>query len=205
MICPLGIDPAAVVADRWKSEQIVDVFRLLDETPVEADLAWFDRSDGITEGSVRDLGELLESLQPSPNSITPASRAEGPPVTLGGMRVRYLDGRPQAPPRSVSFGIELYSDIWFPYVLGVSHPAADGKRFFDNRELAGRYTPRFNTFLRTVARFVADVGGTWAIDKGGSVSAHLPWISFAEINLDAPKPELMPADCLDVDWPERGP
>ena len=206
MICPRGFDPSVVVSERWLSEQIVDVFRLLDESSVETDLTWFDTSDRITDGSVRDLGELLESLQPSPNSITPANRAVGqPPVTLGGMQIRYSDGHPLAPPRSVSFGIELYSDIWFPYVLGGSHPAADGKRFFDNRDLAERHTPRFNTFLQTIVQLVADAGGIWQIDEGGSVPAHRPWISPTGIKLDLPALDLMPLSCLDVEWPNLDP
>jgi hypothetical protein len=89
---------------------------------------------------LEDLGQLLESLQPAPDTIYRHDREVGtPPVLLYGVRLEYDEGQRIKRPRSdIGFSITLRSDIWLPFVVGAAHPNRDLKRFFDNRELATR-------------------------------------------------------------------
>lgn len=80
------------------------------------------------------------------------------------------------------------------------HPWCDYKRFFDNRELASRHTPRLNRFLAEAKAAVIDAGGTWIPDDHVRAMVLSPWIGPHGILLDGPVPELLPPEALDVPW-----
>lgn len=204
MVRPIGFDPVADLALKWEREQTIEVFWRMKNLPVETDLAWFDASDSLVEGGVKDLGALLASLEPRPNSITDSARYLGePPVALMGGYVRYLENSPSPRPKhGETFNIALHSDIWLPFVSGFAHPSWDGERWFDNRALAERHTPRLNELLTTVGRIVAEAGCRWYLDKDAVAKNYLPWLSNEGIRLDGPAPPLMPHELVDVDWPD---
>lgn len=196
-------DACDEIRGRWEADEVVDALWSARRTPASAQMGWVDRSQTPTTGLVRDLGALLHSLEPVENSINDANRVEGrSPLILSGTRVDYVSGRPKDPPQRFTFGIETYSDIWFPYVLGMTHPNADGQRFFDNREIATLHTPRLNRFLTIVNRLVRDVGGSLEVDLPSSAGARGPWISDCRIDVDAAPPVLMPEELIDVEWPD---
>ena len=91
------------------------------------------------------LGLVREKQnQPAPDTIALSNRVPGSsPIGIKGGRISYQGSSPSPRPRfGEVFSITLYSDIWFPYVLGMAHPACDYERFFDNRERSKRHTPR---------------------------------------------------------------
>jgi hypothetical protein len=57
--------------------------------------------------------------------------------------------------------VELWSDIWFPCAWGNYR---EPRGFVDNRDLAERHTPRFNTFLARIRDYVTPYGGTVTLD-----------------------------------------
>lgn len=203
LLIPVETDVAEVAARRWTAERVLDVFRLARSTPMEAHLAWYDSSDTLVEGRVRDLGELLERLQPNEGCISSYNRERGEaPVSLTGGQIRYVANAPQrADSYPETFTISLYSDIWFPYVMGFAHPAVDLERFFDNRELAERNTPRLNRMLAKIARLVTDAGGGWYIDEEDRAAMYAPWLSSEGIVLDGPAPALVPTSAVGIEWP----
>lgn len=204
VVLPTALDVVTATLHRWESESTIDMFRLVQKATSEAELAWYSRSGEVQEGRVGDLGSLLESLQPAPNTIALHDRARGfPPVALLGGQLVYAGTPAVCNARGpVTFSVTLHSDIWFPYVIGASHPARDLERFFDNSELAKRHTPRLNAFLSKVARLVADAGGRWALDGDDSSALYLPWLSADGIRLDGSAPTLMAASVVDCEWPD---
>jgi hypothetical protein len=203
LILPVDVDLSAAVDRRWSSEHTVDLFRLIKGVQVESELAWYSRSDQVVEGRVADLGALLASLQPVPNAISRYNREVGhPPVALTGGQVSYAG---QVAKRSSdypeTFTLSLYSDIWFPFVIGFAHPAADDTRFFDNRELANRHTTRLNRLLGRISRRVFEAGGRWYLDEDDLDPKYAPWLSADGIGIDGTIPELIPASLVDVEWP----
>jgi hypothetical protein len=187
----------------WESAHVVDC-NLGRGGRVPAKLAWYDERDQLTEGFVEDLGELLRTLEPVPGSITDGSMERGlSPIEISGYEIEYVGEPPSSRlsteyPRTIGFS--LFSDIWFPFVSGAAHPWYDGKRYFDNRELASRHTPRLNRFLAETKAAVIEAGGTWATDDYARSKLSVPWLGPHGILLDGPVPELMPADALDVPW-----
>ena len=127
-----------------------------------ARVSWFDRANQLVEGEIDDLGHFLRSLEPVEGAISRHDSAFEQPLGISGSTLSY-DGR-GVPRRTrvneqiVTFSI--YSDIWFPFVTGEAHPSYDGARYFDNRELAMRHTPRLNAFLDEISAAVLATGGT---------------------------------------------
>jgi hypothetical protein len=203
LILPVGVDPQATVTRRWESERTVDLFWMIRNSRVEADLSWYDVSDLLVQGRVADLGELLASLQPAPNAIYSHNRAPGePPVALTGGQIAYTGSRvTRARGYPETFSVTLHSDIWFSYVIGDAHPARDLERFFDNRELAHCNTPRLNQLLGTIARLVTEAGGRWYFDKDDFNAQYAPWLSDQGIQIDGLTPPLMDVSAVDVEWP----
>lgn len=201
LVLPAESDPAADMSRRWETERTIASFQL-SHLRVEADLAWY-ADDRLVEGRVADLGALLESLQPTPNSIHLDNRVPGsPPVQLKGGRVSYVGNTPSPrPPFGEQFSITLRSDIWLPYVLGRAHPNCDYERYFDNRVLAARNAPRLNGLLGIINRLVTEAGGRFALDRGEMNALYAQWLSDEGIALDGPQPALMPPSEVDVDWP----
>jgi hypothetical protein len=160
----------------------------------EALLSWYDRNDDLVEGRCADLGDLLASLEPVPESIPDGFMAHYPPIRVTGQRLER-EGRPLL----VRFAI--HSDIWFPWVFGAAHPQADHERMFDNRELASRHTPRLNAFLRAVAAATHSAGGRWSVDEDDTGKNVRSWLDTEGLKLDAPPPEaIFPPEALAAEW-----
>lgn len=98
--------------------------------------------------------------------------------------------------RTAKLHIGLPSDIWFPYVWGRiedidrfqrdenGNPCRDKQfnemyqprwddvsQWYDNRELALQHTPRLNRFLQRVKQLGLDQGGTWQVERAGSIKS----------------------------------
>jgi len=165
-----------------------------------ARMAWYDRNDRLVEGMVEDLGEVLRSLQPQPDLFPRGYMELGwAPLQVSGVKYRYSDVAPVRSHMIHTIGFSIYSDIWFPFVVGSPHPAHDYIRYFDNRELAMRHTPRLNRFLADARAAVIDAGATWD-DEPEVVKTMKRWVGPHGISLDGPVPNLFPADVVSGDW-----
>jgi hypothetical protein len=58
------------------------------------------------------------------------------------------------------YTIYLYSDIWFPRVVGWIDPE---KPYYDNSKLAELHTPRLNRFLQRTKELILSLGGEWEL------------------------------------------
>jgi hypothetical protein len=58
------------------------------------------------------------------------------------------------------YGIRLYTDLWFPRVVGWMDADAP---YYDNSELAALNTPRLNRFLQRTKELILSLGGTWEL------------------------------------------
>ncbi|MEZ4401309.1 MAG: hypothetical protein R3B06_14885 [Kofleriaceae bacterium] len=198
-----SMDVAAIrieLTEALREHQRVDCSLTRRRTP-SAKCAWFTREGKLTEGDTTNLGALLRTLEPTPGAISARYSSSWSPLSILGSTVRFANGPTKDVSSCVSFGFTTCSDIWFPFVLGIAHPSCDGKRYFDNRELAARHTPRLNQFLAQVAELTAAAGATWSVTDG-MVSPQLqPWVTERGIRLDGPVPPLMPSELVDVPWP----
>jgi hypothetical protein len=169
-----------------------------------ATLAWYDANDRLVEGPCVDLGALLAELEPSPDCIPPGFMTHYPPLRVTGTRLEYGDTSPEpqrfSPTQSLEVRLAIHSDIWFPWIYGSAHPACDYERMFDNRELAGRHTPRLNAFLRTVAAKTKAIGGSWSVDPDDTGADAIRWLNADGILLDVEPLLRMPPDALDIEW-----
>ena len=172
---------------------------------VEATLCHYDREDQLVECVVTDLGAVLASLEPVPDSIPNGCMKRYPPIRIIGDR--YENVQPGVPvdtrahPLPIAVYLGIHSDIWFPWVYGSAHPEADHVRMFDNRELASRHTPRLNAFLGEVALAARGVGGSFGVwpDETGTRAAD--WVDDSSVLLDwQPTAGIMPPEMLDVEW-----
>jgi hypothetical protein len=196
-------DITTLARRRWKEQRTVGLFKAMSSAHVEAMVAWFDRDHQIIEQMTHDLSEVLTALEPVPGAIYRHCREPGPPpVELTGWAFDYPDRHTpvQKPLGRVTFGCALHSDIWFPFVLGFAHPQRDLKRWFDNRELATRHTPRLNAFIERCATLVTDVGARWYVEPAESNRLAAAWVHERGIRLDGPVPDLMPETALEAVW-----
>ena len=203
-----------VLSRLLNQDRVLDLFgftgsAMMPGTPtssiVETTLCHYDREDKIVERVVTDLGAVLASLEPVPDSIPNGFMTHYPAIRITGRR--YPDIRDGVPvdkrsnrlPVAVLLGI--HSDIWFPWVYGSAHPEADHVRMFDNRELASRHTPRLNAFLGDVALAARGVGGSFGVwpDETGTRAAD--WVDDSSVLLDwQPTAGIMPPEMLNVEW-----
>jgi hypothetical protein len=193
-------DAARDARERWVRERVIDL-EFARRGNVRATMAWYDADDRIVEGPIADLGAQLATNFSEDADVPKGFMQKGyPPVkSLAGAH-RY-GGDPPALLRKLTretIGFELHSDIWFPFVWGDAHPKSDGKRWFDNRALAERHTPRLNRFLAEVKAAVIDIGGQWLEPEVSK--PFVPWVGSHGIRLDGPVPELMPDELLAGEW-----
>jgi hypothetical protein len=186
---------------QWERERVIDL-EFAGPGKVRAMMAWYDADDRVVEGEVEDVGVLLRGLFPPDADVSMGFMQRGyPPVkSLAGTH-RYGGDPPAVLRKSASretIGFELHSDIWFPFVRGAAHSRWDGKRWFDNRALAERHTPRLNRFLAEFKAAIIDVGGRWLEPE--VAKTFVPWVGSHGIRLDGPVPELMPDELLDGEW-----
>jgi hypothetical protein len=138
-------------------------------------LCYYDLEGELIETDVKDTGKLLETLHPDrercrfnmsyhvPVQIQVFPRS----VSLPG-NVDTSSSQSTLEQKTINIGILLYSDIWFPWVVGwLEERRACGSNNdkYDNRELAQCHTPRLNRFISTVRELVLEYGGNWVIDS----------------------------------------
>jgi hypothetical protein len=131
---------------------------------VESEVAWFDDSGRLVDGTTSRLDRILVLDEPNTWSLE-GFKEPGPPIKLSGSSaqdIRTAQGGDWDIP--VRMQISLHSDIWFPWVHGISHPLHTRGRKFDNRILAQRHTPRLNAFLEAVGAAAEAAGGTLSLD-----------------------------------------
>lgn len=159
---------------------------------IPARLAYFKGAD-IVEEEVEDPGLLLRSLQAQESYI---GRYSTTPIVLRGYSRSGEDRAPGKPPSDkVWISLSLYTDIWFPRVIGLNaeedifdgvHPARSRDQLMDNSALAARHTPRLNRFIQHLREAVLDLGGTWSFDRKETDYRYLPMIHDGGIILDYP-------------------
>jgi hypothetical protein len=172
---------------------------------VETTLSYYNHEDQLVERVVTDLGALLASLEPVPDSIPNGFMTRYPAIRIIGDR--YVGVREgisvdnSAHPYPVAVYLGIHSDIWFPWVYGSAHPECDHRRMFDNRELASRHTPRLNAFLGELATAARRAGGSFGVWPGGTGKLAAGWVNDNSILLDwLPQDGIMPPEMLDVEW-----
>ena len=158
-------------------------------------LAYY-QGDRIIEADVEEMGTLEKAIV--------VARGGGPhgirstlPLVLSGTAYEEEGEAPGRPPtRELTIYLALYTDIWFPRVIGfrvgddagrnpeVRHPARGGDGLMDNSALAARHTPRLNRFIGTLRDAILELGGTWG-DPDVSPSDK-PMVHRGGILLDYP-------------------
>ena len=203
-----------VLVRMLEHDRVVDLFHFTGaammpgqphSSTVETDLCYFDRDDRRVERPVRDLGAVLESVEPVPGSIARGFMTHYPAIRITGRRytdVRervFVDSHPH--PLPVSIRIAVHSDIWWPWVFGSAHPERDHRRMFDNRDLALMHTLRLNAFLRDVAAATRSAGGTFALQADETTPTARNWTDDTSVLLDWKPPDgVMPPEALDAEW-----
>jgi hypothetical protein len=162
-----------------------------------ARLAYY-QGDRIIEQDVDDVGALEKSVVTARGG-DPYGIRYTEPFVLGGGSHNEPDqplspGRP--PTREIRMYLSLYTDIWFPRVVGLDvgddagrdpearHPARGGDGLMDNSALAARHTPRLNRFIEALRDAILELGGTWG-DPDVSPSDK-PMVHRGGILLDYP-------------------
>jgi hypothetical protein len=165
---------------------------------VETTLSYYDREDQLVERVVTDLGAVLASLEPVPNSIPNGCMTHYPAVRITGRQ--YAAVR-RANPLPVEVRLCIHSDIWFPWVYGWAHPECDYQRMFDNRELASHHTPRLNAFLGEVAAAARRAGGSFGVCPSETAGQGINWVDDEGVLLDwVPTAGIMPPEALAAEW-----
>jgi hypothetical protein len=156
------------------------------------------QGDQIVEAEVEDVGDLERSL-------TSGKGGEGDgyfsttALVLDGSPYHEDEKAPRRPPaRELPISLHLYTDVWFPRVLGwrvgddarrssgIRHPARGRDGLMDNSALAARHTPRLNRFIETLRSAILELGGDWKLDRSDARDAYLPVLHDGGILLDHP-------------------
>jgi hypothetical protein len=151
-----------------------------------ARLCYFRRDGLVTETLINDLGALLEELRPLDREWGSSYMARVAPVTLTSLPLRMLGEGVSALPFAIT--IELFTDIWFPQVLGLledKQPLPHLPRiWYSNATLAGLHTPRLNQFLAAIQQQVTLLGGDWEVVGAlGTAIHYAPQVEPAGIRL----------------------
>jgi len=186
---------------RWSEQGGPELFGEMHGLEVESLVAWFDDSGRLFETPVSRLERILELDEPNDWSLD-GSKEPWPPICIFGATAEDIrkaqSGDWDMP---VRMQISLHSDIWFPWVRGISHPLYTLGRDFDNRVLAARHTPRLNAFLEAVADAAEAAGGTFGLDMDQS-GVSPDSVTDRGIVLDVPVPEnAMSEEERNAPWP----
>jgi hypothetical protein len=133
-------------------------------------ICYYDQAGEIVEEEVDSLGEILKRTRQDVESMPHRMAVGIAPVKIYGNELGGKAGfwTPERyhPFFETTFTVQLFTDIWFPQVIGFAESDYGKEREeegYDNRELALCHTPRFNRFLLSVRQLVLDYGGTWSI------------------------------------------
>jgi hypothetical protein len=136
-------------------------------------LCYYDLEGKLVESDIKDAGKLLETLHPDKEWCR-RNMSYGVPVrlivqpervssSLSKVNISDAQSTDVEEERTVEVSIFLYSDIWFPWVVGWLEERRTPDDKYDNRELAQCHTPRLNRFISTVRELILDYGGNWSI------------------------------------------
>lgn len=160
-------------------------------------ICYFTKTE-ITHKRVDDVGVLLGSLieeeevldmfeEDTYKHLKPYYIRSVAPVTLtGNAPWMPIDSNEY---RSIpNIGIQLFTDIWFPWVVGYfsDRKARKQSELFDNRQLSQYHTTRLNHFLADAKKLTLEYGGTWECIKGENElqeSMYIDMIYETGINL----------------------
>jgi len=157
-------------------------------------LAYYE-GDRIVEEDVEDVGDLEKALVKA-RGDDPQGIRSALPIVLSGSAYDEEGEAPGRPPaRELPIYVALYTDIWFPRVIGYRmgdlsgradewHPARGRDRLMDNSALAARHTPRLNRFIETLRDAIVELGGTW--DEPDAYPSYEPMVHSRGILLDYP-------------------
>jgi len=129
--------------------------------------------DRIVEVDVEDVGDLEKSVVTARGGDPEGIRFTLPIVLNGSAYDEDGEAPGRPPTRELPVSLSLYTDIWFPRVVGfrvgddagrdpeARHPARGRDGLMDNSALAARHTPRLNRFIETLRDAILELGGTW--------------------------------------------
>ena len=148
------------------------IFQLQDDGRHTTLLAYYDAAGQVVEAEVSDVCELLAADPETAQALPRHPTYEGPIYVTPW----YVEGG------IAELTIELWCDIWLPWVWA-NH--LETPTFADNRELANRHTPRFNTFLARIRDHVTPHGGSVELEPTHEPTAYDFQIDALGIRLDA--------------------
>jgi len=135
-------------------------------------LAYY-QGDRIVEEEVEDVGSLEKSVVAARGGDPEGIRYTRPIVLSGSAYDEEGEAPGRPPTREFPIYLSLYTDIWFPRVIGLDledrggrsrdkrHPARGRDGLMDSSALAARHTPRLNRFIETLRDAILELGGTW--------------------------------------------
>jgi len=183
----LKLFPAHGPPDDWLGGQLRQPARLA-----------YYQGDRIVEEDIEDVGDLEKAVVTARGGDPEGIRSTLPIVLAGGAHNEpdqpLSPGRP--PTGEVYIYLSLYTDIWFPRVIGLDledrgglsrdwrHPARGRDGLMDNSALAARHTPRLNRFIETLRDAILELGGTWG--KPDVNPRYQPMVHPGGILLDYP-------------------
>ena len=121
-------------------------------------MCYYDAECCKVESEVYDVGVLLRGLRPGRDWGQRFMKSVAP-VTILSRTVNL-----SAPGRPIRVTINLFTDVWFPRVMGFLEDAF-ANDMYDNRELFNCHTPRLNRFLLSVREAVGALGGEWRLSE----------------------------------------
>jgi len=180
---------------RWRERGVPELLGDMSGLVAESRMAWLDNACCVTEGPLSELESILEWDEPWEDAIDGLRDPGWPPVSVFGCTEEYIqEARAGRWRGNVELQINLHSDIWMPWIIGSGHPVVsiqdlrEGMRYFDNRMLAERHTPRLNSWIREVAAACVEAGGEFEVND--DISPMNPErITTQGIALDRPLPD----------------
>jgi len=197
-------NPADYLAD-WYAQGNPGFFGQMLGAEVRAKVAWFDQSGRIVDSELANMADVLTALEPYPGATDPFNTQVEPLRITGPSQSRIESIREGKGIYPAHFRIQLHSDIWLPWVWGLSHPHSDGERMFDNRPLARIHTPRLNGFLSEIASIFSELGCTLRLDDDpdGTRDWVRPWAGPDSIDIEGMIPsKVMPLEVVNAAWSE---
>lgn len=157
----------------------------------------FYRGDDIVVEDVEDPGLLLRALHQTDEYV---GRYSVSPIVIDGYSRTGEDWVRNYPPDKLHITLGLFTDIWFPRIVGLNaeeppddrpglahlYPARGRDGLMDNSAIARRHTPRLNRFIETLRDAVIGLGGTWGFDKAETHYNYRSMVHDGGINLDPP-------------------
>lgn len=133
-----------------------------------AHLAYYDEAGRLTTADVDDLGMLLRRLSPRILDEAPWMATRVAPLSVQGPLINTRHPQDSImvwKGTTIQVRFRLRSDIWLPWVKGLTDETHDLHKRFDNRALAHAHTPRLNRFFEVVRTATETLGGRWYLDE----------------------------------------